>query len=180
MLAGESYRSESDSTSARPIDYPLRMVARVVAVIGAGSCDRRTAERAEEVGRRLAEGGCVVVTGGLGGVMEAASRGASEAGGLVVAVVPGADPRTGTDHAAVVIATGMGDARNAILANTAEGFVAVGGSHGTLSEIAFALKREKPVVGLDTWDVDPAVETVRSPEEAVGRLLARLEGFTPR
>jgi len=144
---------------------------RTIGVIGAGACDPATAERAREVGRRLAEAGCTVVTGGLGGVMEAASRGASEAGGLVVAVLPGSDPAEATPWAGVVVATGMGDARNAILANTAEAFVAVAGSHGTLSEIAFALKRGKRVVGLATWDVDPAVLVAADPAEAVALVL---------
>ena len=140
-------------------------------MIGAGDCDRETAERARAVGAGLAERGCVVVTGGLGGVMAAASRGAAEAGGLVVAVLPGADPADANPHVGVAIASGMGDARNAILANTADAFVAVGGAYGTLSEIAFALKRAKPVVGLGTWDVDPAVRRASSPEEAVRLVL---------
>lgn len=148
-------------------------MARVVAVIGAGECDAELAEAAREVGRRLAEAGCVVLTGGLGGVMEAASRGAAEAGGLVVGVVPGADPGSANPHVTLAIATGMGDARNAILANSAEAFLAVGGAYGTLSEIAFALERGKPVVSLGSWDVDPAVEKADSPAQAVERLLSR-------
>ncbi len=116
--------------------------------------------------------GCVLLTGGLGGVMEAASRGAAEAGGTVVAVVPGADPASANAWVAIPIASGMGDARNAILANSAEAFVAVGGSYGTLSEIAFALKRGKRVVALGSWDVDPAVEQFESAAEAVRRILA--------
>ena len=143
------------------------MRARIVAVIGAGECDRQTAERARAVGRLLVEHGCVVLTGGLGGVMAGASQGAAEAGGIVVGLLPGSDPQAANPHVGVAIASGLGDARNACLANTAEAFVALGGSHGTLSEIAFALKRAKRVVGLDTWDVDPAVIAAASPEEAV-------------
>lgn len=144
----------------------------VVAVIGAGECDASLFKLAREVGRRLAEAGCIVVSGGLGGVMEAASRGASEAGGLVVGIVPGADPSAANEHVTLAVATGMGDARNAILANTAAAFIAVAGEHGTLSEIAFALKRKKRVVSLGSWEVDPAVEVASSPEEAV-RLATR-------
>jgi len=143
-----------------------------IAVIGAGDCDAATAAAAEEVGRLLARAGAVVVTGGLGGVMAAASRGAALAGGLVVAVLPGSDPATANPWARVVVATGMGDARNAILANTARAFVAVAGGYGTLSEIAFALKRGKRVVGLGTWQVDPRVEAADSPAAAVRRVLA--------
>lgn len=140
-------------------------------MIGAGECDEATAETAREVGRLLAEADCVLLTGGLGGVMEAASRGAAEAGGTVVAVVPGADPGSANAWVAIPIASGMGDARNAILANSAEAFVAVGGSYGTLSEIAFALKRGKRVVALGSWEVDPAVEQFQSAAQAVSRIL---------
>ncbi len=147
------------------------MRLRVIAVIGQGEASPQSDRAAQEVGRLLAEAGCVIVTGGLGGVMEAASRGAREAGGLVVGVLPGARPEEANPHVAVAIASGMGDARNAILANTAEAFVAVGGAHGTLSEIAFALKRGKRVVSLGSWDVDPAIVKAGSPEEAVRLVL---------
>ncbi|MFQ5515041.1 MAG: TIGR00725 family protein [Myxococcota bacterium] len=145
---------------------------RVIAVIGQGVSSPETDRNAHEVGRRLAEAGCVVVTGGLGGVMTAASRGAREAGGLVVGIVPGPSREEANPWVTVAVATGMGDARNAILANTADAFVAVGGSHGTLSEIAFALKRGKRVVSLGSWQVDPAVTAAESAEEAVRQVLA--------
>ena len=148
------------------------MAARTIAVIGAAACDQHVARRAHAVGRLLAEAGCVVVTGGLGGVMQAASRGAKEAGGLVVGIVPGPDPASANAHVDVSIATGMGDARNAILANTAEAFVAVAGSFGTLSEIAFALKRRKRVVSLDLTTPVPGVIQAEEPEEAVRLVLA--------
>ena len=147
------------------------MNAKIVAVIGAGTCDDATAARAYHVGRLLAERGCTVVTGGLGGVMEAASRGAAEAGGRVLGLLPGPDAAAANPWVEIAVATGMGDARNAILANTAAAFVAVGGAHGTLSEIAFALKRGKRVVSLDSWEVDPAVLVAESPEEAIARVL---------
>ena len=146
-------------------------MSRVIGVIGAGECDAALRETAREVGRRLAEAGCTVINGGLGGVMEAASQGAAEAGGLVIGIVPGADPASANRYASAVIATGMGDARNAILANSADAFIAIGGSYGTLSEVAFALKRGKLVVSLGSWNVDPAVEAVKTPEQAVERVL---------
>lgn len=149
----------------------------MVAVIGAGRCDDAAARLAYEVGRRLAEARCAVVTGGLGGVMEAASRGASEAGGLVVGILPGPLPDEANRFVDVAVASGMGDARNAILANTAEAFVAVAGEYGTLSEVAFALKRGKRVVSLGSWEVDPAVLAADTPEAAV-RLA--LEGHPAR
>ena len=145
----------------------------IVAVIGAGECDAATGEIAYEVGQRLARAGCVVVNGGLGGVMEAASRGAAQAGGMVVGILPGDRVEQANPHVTVPIATGLGDARNAVIANTADAFVAVGGSHGTLSEIAFALKRGKPVAGIGSWEVDPQVRAVATPEEAVSHILSR-------
>ena len=135
----------------------------VIAVIGAGDASPEQMKTAEEAGRLVAAAGAVLVTGGLGGVMEAASRGASRAGGLVVGIVPGHEANEYVD---VAVKTGLGDARNAVLANTADAFVAVGGSHGTLSEIAFALKRGKPVIGLGTWDI-PGVQAAPDPATAV-------------
>ncbi|MEM7311473.1 MAG: TIGR00725 family protein [Planctomycetota bacterium] len=145
---------------------------RVIAVIGQGECDDATRAVARTVGRLLAERGCVLISGGMGGVMEAASQGAAEAGGLVVGVLPGPSPTGGNPHLGLAIATGMGEARNVILANTAEAFVAVAGSYGTLSEVAFALKRGKTVVSLGSWEIDPAVRPAASPEEAVELVLA--------
>lgn len=150
------------------------MPDQTIAVIGAGQCDGETASRARTAGRLLAEAGCIVVNGGLGGVMEAASEGAAGAGGTVIGILPTAEPGDANPHVTIAIATGMGDARNAIIANTAAGFLAIGGAHGTLSEIAFALKRGKPVVSLGSWDVDPRVEQVNSPTEAVRSLLRRI------
>jgi uncharacterized protein (TIGR00725 family) len=147
------------------------MPRRIVAVIGTARANPAERRAAEKVGKLLAEAGVIVLTGGLTGVMEAASRGAKAAGGLVVGIVPRG---SGNRFLDVRISTHMGDARNAIIANTASAFVAVGGSHGTLSEIAYALKRKKPVVGLGSWKI-PGVRRARSPEEAV-RLALRSKG----
>jgi hypothetical protein len=152
------------------------MPRRAVAVIGAGEAGQETLAHAREVGRRLAEAGLVVVTGGLGGVMEAASAGAREAGGLVVGILPGSRPGEANPAVDVAVASGLGDARNAVIANTADGFVAVGGAFGTLSEIAFALKRGKPVVSLGSFERGLPVHAVSTPEEAVRRLLGLLAG----
>ncbi len=151
---------------------PAPKPSRVLAVIGTGTSDPETDAVACEVGRLLAEAGCVVITGGLEGVMAAASRGAHEAGGLVIGVLPGSSPNEANAYVSVAVASGMGDARNSVLANTAEAFIAVGGAYGTLSEIALALKRGKRVVGLGSWDVDPAVLKASTPEEAVRLALA--------
>jgi uncharacterized protein (TIGR00725 family) len=129
---------------------------------------------AEEVGRLLAQAGAVVVTGGLGGVMEAASKGAREAGGTTLGLLPGADRREANAWLSVAVPTGMGEMRNALVVRSADGVVAVGGEWGTLSEIAFARKTGKPVVGLGSWDLD-GVDKFDTPAEAVTALLHRLD-----
>jgi uncharacterized protein (TIGR00725 family) len=155
----------------------------LVAVIGAASCAPAEAEIAETVGRVLAQGGATVVCGGRGGVMEAACRGAHSAGGLTVGILPGDDASAANPFVDVVIATGLGEARNAIVARTARAVVAIGGRYGTLSEIAFALKRGLPVVGIKTWELatpggDPSLPIVYvdDPVEAARRALALARG----
>ncbi len=144
-----------------------------VAVAGAGKASAEIERLAEEVGRLLAGAGAVVVTGGLGGVMDAASRGASQAGGRVIAILPGESREPATVHATAVVATGTGQARNLALAATCDGMIAVGGEWGTLSEIALAGKLGRPVVALAGWEVR-GVEVAADPADAVARLLARL------
>lgn len=139
----------------------------VIAVCGAGDCDESVARAAEEVGRLIAESGAVLVCGGLGGVMEAAARGASEAGGLTIGVLPGPERADANLWISAAVATDMGHARNAVIVRTADAVVAVGGAYGTLSEIALALKMGKPVVSLGSWEVTSDVIGVQNPEEAV-------------
>jgi uncharacterized protein (TIGR00725 family) len=128
---------------------------------------------AEEVGRLLAEAGAVVVTGGMGGVMEAASKGAREAGGTTLGVLPGGDRRDANPWLTVAVPTGMGEARNALVVRAADCVIAVGGAWGTLSEIAFARKTGKGVAGLRSWDLD-GVDAFETPAEAVAAVLHRL------
>lgn len=128
---------------------------------------------AEEVGRLLAEAGAIVVSGGLGGVMEAASKGAREAGGTTLGILPSVDRREANPWLTVAVPTGMGEARNALVVRAAEGVIAVGGEWGTLSEIAFARKTGKPVVGLQSWELE-GVDRFGSPAEAVAAVLHRL------
>ena len=125
---------------------------------------------AQEVGRLLARRGAVVVCGGLGGVMEAACRGASREGGTTVGVLPGLDRGAANPFVSVAVATGLGEARNALVVRAADALIAVGGAYGTLSEIALALKAGKPVIGLGTWRID-GVERVEGPEAAVNLAL---------
>lgn len=152
----------------------------VVAVIGASDPRPQDIADAEAVGRGLAQAEWGIVTGGGSGVMEAASRGAQSVGGMVLGILPSADPLDANPYVTLAVATGMGEARNVVIANSAKAFVAIGGGLGTLTEIAFALKRGKPVVGLNTWNLDPTfVETqtvhrADSAEATVAYLLQRL------
>jgi hypothetical protein len=145
----------------------------VIAVCGAGTCDAATAALAEEVGRRIAEAGAALVCGGLGGVMEAACRGALAAGGLTIGILPGDNPAAANAAVRVPVASGMGQARNGIIVQTAAVIIAVGGAYGTLSEIALARKCGRPVIGLHTWDLgqdaqgNPHIIPAQTPAEAV-------------
>jgi uncharacterized protein (TIGR00725 family) len=144
-------------------------------VIGEGICSRRVAGLAERVGRAIAEAGAVLLCGGLGGVMEAASRGAARADGLVVGLLPGFAAGDANRWVSIPIVTGMDQARNVILVRSADAVIAVGGRYGTLSEIALALKLGRPVVGLGTWRLAQPegrrvpLLTARTPEDAVAR-----------
>jgi uncharacterized protein (TIGR00725 family) len=122
-----------------------------IAVVGASETDPETDEIAEAVGASLAAAGAVVVCGGLGGVMAAACRGARSAGGLTVGLLPGLDSTAANPWVEVVVPTGLGEARNALVVGSAGAVIAIGGGYGTLSEIALALRRGTPVFGLATW-----------------------------
>lgn len=124
-----------------------------VAVCGAGAATDEEASRAERVGRLLAEAGAVVVCGGLGGVMAAAAKGAREAGGVVVGILPGDRHEDANPHCTVVVPTGLGEARNTLVVRAADAVVAIGGEYGTLSEIALARKLGREVVGIGTWEL---------------------------
>jgi hypothetical protein len=145
----------------------------IVAVVGSGSCSPEEAALAEAVGRGLAEGGATLICGGLEGVMAAAARGARSAGGVTIAVLPGSSTADANPYIDIPIATGMGEARNLILVRTASAVIAIGGEFGTLSEIAFALKLGRPVIGLDTWELskqghaNDSILRAGTPEEAV-------------
>jgi len=153
-------------------------VARIIGVIGSNTAVGEIYALAEEVGRRIAKAGAHLICGGLGGVMEAACKGAAEAGGLTIAILPGDDPRSANRYVAVPIATGLGIARNVIIVRASDVLIAISGGYGTLNEIAAALKLEKPVVGLETWDLTAAGDVdpnlffpVQTPEQAVQKAL---------
>ena len=142
-----------------------------ISVVGASECDAGIGEIACRLGREIAGRGHVLVCGGLGGVMDAAARGAFQEGGVVVGILPGPDRAGASRWLTVALPTEMGQARNALVARAGDALIAVGGGHGTLSEIAFGLKMGKPVVGLDSWSLEERgpgnIEAASSPEKAV-------------
>jgi uncharacterized protein (TIGR00725 family) len=158
------------------------MASPYIAVIGASNATEWELTTAETLGRALAEAGCVLVCGGLGGVMNAAARGAEAVGGVSIGILPGDDRDDASRYLTVAIATGFGEARNAIVARSADAVVAVGGEFGTLSEIALALKMSKPVIGIGTWELgrddldrDPIVRV-----NEVDAAVASLRGLLPQ
>ncbi len=145
----------------------------LVAVIGEGDCSHEMYASAEAVGRLAAERGAAIVCGGLGGVMEAACKGAVGVGGAAIGVLPGGDKDDANPYVTLAIPTGMGEARNVLVVRMADAVIAVGGKFGTLSEIALALKLGRPLVGLNTWELSREGKAVKafpvcvSAEEAV-------------
>jgi uncharacterized protein (TIGR00725 family) len=136
-----------------------------LAVVGPGEAGIEQLEAAEDVGAAIAEAGAGLVCGGLGGVMEAACRGARSRGGLTLGLLPGLDREAANGWVVVAVPTGLGEARNALVVRAADAVVAIGGGWGTLSEIALAAKTGVPVVGLDTWE--PAIGG--SPVDGIAR-----------
>ena len=157
---------------------------RQVAVIGSGRCDQGSelAQLAEEVGRRLAEADVVLVNGGMGGVMEAASRGAAAAGGTVIGIVPTDSLADANRHCTHVVATGIGHARNLAVVASGQAVIAIGGEWGTLSEIGFARRLGRRVAAIRSWRAQgegameqmPGVTAADTPEEAVAAALESL------
>jgi len=141
--------------------------AKIIAVCGAGECDEQVAALAEAVGQEIARRGYWLACGGLGGVMEAAARGAKQAGGMTLGILPGLSKAEANPWIDVAVATGLREGRNLILVRTADAVIALSGEYGTLSEIALALKIGKPVIGLNTWKVGPEVVLARDAAEAV-------------
>ncbi|RMH13653.1 MAG: TIGR00725 family protein [Planctomycetota bacterium] len=146
-----------------------------IAVIGPSRPEPEHVLCAERAGGLIAARGWVLLTGGLGGVMEAASRGASAGGGLVVAVLPSDRIDDANAHARVRVATGMGEARNVVLICSADAVIAIGRGLGTLSEVALTLRSAKPFVAIDSWsEVDRSITTADTPEQAVDIIASQL------
>jgi uncharacterized protein (TIGR00725 family) len=146
-----------------------------VAVIGASQATDEDLRDAEAVGALLARAGAIVVCGGRGGVMAAAAKGAAQAGGTVVGMLPGEGRSDANEWVTVAIPTGMGELRNGLIVRAAEAMIAIGGAYGTLSEIALGLSAKLRVYGLHTWEIDGIV-AVDSPEQAVEGALAAARG----
>lgn len=144
-----------------------------IGVVGAGQPSPAVARLAYAVGRLLGARGAVVLCGGLGGVMEAAARGAQETGGLTVGILPGFEASDANRYIDLPIVTGLADARNVVIVRSAQAVIAIGGGYGTLSEIGFALRLGLPVIGLRTWGLrragrrDRGIRVARTPSEAV-------------
>jgi len=153
----------------------------IIAIIGDSSCSPEEAKLAENVGALLAERGATIICGGLGGVMEAACRGAKSKGGLTIGVLPGEDSSMANPYVDIPIVTGVGYARNMAVVKSAQAAIAIRGNYGTLSEIAYALKRGIPVIGLNTWSLsrngqegDPIIR-VHSAAEAVDKAISSVK-----
>ncbi len=141
-----------------------------IGVIGGSDIDEKTYRIAYRVGESIARNKAILICGGLGGVMEAACKGAHENGGTTIGVLPGNNIKDANQWVEFPIATGLGHGRNSIIINTAHSLIAIDGKYGTLSEIALALQSGKPVYGLGTWDIEGVIEC-ESPEDAVDKAL---------
>lgn len=155
------------SPAARSGGRPVQL-----GVVGAGRCDLALDALAWQVGREVARAGAILACGGLGGVMEAACRGAAEEGGLTLGILPGSDPSAANRHVRVVVPTGMGEARNVLVVRAAQALIALPGGAGTLSEVALAAKTGRPVIGLRAWGHVDGVQVVEEPAAAVVAALA--------
>jgi len=142
-----------------------------IGVIGASRCDDRIYRMAMRVGELLAERGCIVINGGLGGVMEASAKGAKLRGGITVGIIPSDSKEHSNPYVDVVVVTNMGHARNVIIAHSSDALIAIGGEYGTISEMAIALKLGKKVVAIEPPVVLPGIKVVETPEEAVEEVL---------
>ncbi|MFC1909906.1 TIGR00725 family protein [Chloroflexota bacterium] len=146
---------------------------KFIAVIGGSQCSPEEARTAEEVGREIARCGISLICGGMGGVMEAACRGAAAEGGLTIGILPGDIRQMANPYVRIPVVTGIGHGRNMMVAKSAHAVIAIGGSYGTLSEIAFALLSNIPVIGLNTWKLskndidDTSIIIAKNAKEAV-------------
>lgn len=142
----------------------------IIGVIGSSDSNPSETSLAHEAGERLAKKGITVICGGLGGVMEASCSGAKLAKGLTIGILPGISKKDANPYVDIIIPTGIGEARNLIIIRSSSSLIAIGGGYGTLSEIGFALKLGRPVVGLKTWDIEGIIQA-ETAEEAVTKAI---------
>jgi len=138
----------------------------IIAVVGAGKCSKKLKDMAAEIGKYVAEQGGIIVGGGLDGVMEGAARGAKEAGGTTIGILPTMDKNDANEFIDYVIPTGFGEARNIIVVRTADAVIALPGKYGTLSEMAFALQAKKPLISVSAWKLGEDMLQIDDPIEA--------------
>ena len=150
------------------------MTKKIIAVIGGSEPDAKSLKTAEEVGSLIAQKGGILITGGMGGVMEAASKGAKHNSGLVIGILPTANRDDANPYIDIPIITGMGEARNMIIARTCDAAIAIDGKYGTLSEIAFCLMFNIPVIGLETWNLDAPIIKASNAKEAVDKVFKEI------
>lgn len=146
---------------------------KVISVIGGNKCSNEVGEIAQEIGKNIAKLGAILVCGGLGGVMEATAKGAKENGGLTIGILPGERKTDANPYIDIAIPTGLGLARNTLVARVADLIIALPGEYGTLSEISFALILKKTVINLSNWDI-PGTSRVKTIEQAIRQLKKEL------
>jgi uncharacterized protein (TIGR00725 family) len=148
---------------------------KIVAVIGGAEASEKHLKTAEQVGRLIAEKNAILVTGGMGGIMTAASKGAKDANGLVIGVLPTLDKASANPYVDIPIATGLNQARNFIIARTCDCAIAIDGKYGTLTEIAYCLMYNIPVIGIDTWNIDAPIKQAKTAQQAVDLAFKAME-----
>ncbi|MCK4301832.1 MAG: TIGR00725 family protein [candidate division Zixibacteria bacterium] len=147
----------------------------MIAVVGAGKCSKKLRDMAFIVGKYVAENGGIIVCGGMGGIMEGAARGAKEAGGVTIGILPTSNKEDANEFIDYIIPTGFGEARNIMVVRSADAVVAFPGKFGTLIEMAFALNAKKPVISVNAWKLGDEINQVDTPLEAA-KLAMELAG----
>lgn len=148
----------------------------IIGVIGGNRCSPTVARIAEDVGREISRRGGILICGGLGGVMEAAARGAKESNGTTIGVIPGFGKNDANRYIDIPIVTGFNHARNIIIVRSSDALIAINGGYGTLSEIAFSLILDKPIISLSSWEVDEKIIKAKDPIDAVKKAFSLIKG----
>ena len=167
--------SGTGSTPVRRINFRKRMRKKIISVIGGHSCTRQVEEISHDLGKKLAKVVDILISGGLGGTMKATCSGFKAGGGLTIGIIPGYNKDEANDFVDIVIPTGMGLARNVLVVKSADAVIALPGSVGTLSEIAYCLQFDIPVVSLNSWDIKGVIKakTVKEAVDLVKAVFAR-------